>query len=77
MNIIANRSNLDWWNSILREFSRFADHKWLSLADYLISHHCKTDKGDRVTQVLIAKVSGVDPADLNKKLKDFQEGRND
>lgn len=72
-NIIDQKSNLDWWNGLMIELSRFADHKWLAVVDYLISHNCWTDNGQRITQSLIAEVSGVDPGELSKKLKKYRE----
>lgn len=79
MNIIKDRSNkksnLDWWNSLMVELNHYADHKWLACADYLITHHCATDNGTKITQSLIAQVSGVDPAELSKKLKEYREGQ--
>ena len=72
-NIIDQKSNLDWWNGLMIELSRFADHKWLEVVDYLISHNCWTDNGQRITQSLIAEVSGVDPGELSKKLKKYRE----
>lgn len=70
MNIIDQKSNKVWWNNLLREISRFADHKWLNVIEYLISHNCVTDDGTPITQSLIAEVSGVDPSDLSVKLQE-------
>lgn len=72
MDIIDQKSNKDWWNKLMIELNHYADHKWLACADYLISHNCVTDNGTKITQALIAEVSGVDPAQLSNKLKEWR-----
>lgn len=75
MNIIDHKSNKGRWNGLITAFTEYSDYKWLALVDYLISNKCWTDTGVLISQSIIAKISGIDPAELSKKLKVFRRGK--
>jgi len=73
MSMTDKSSSTNWWNSIVAEFARFADHKLYKLIDWLLTHNVWTVEGNRLSQSQISKIIDVDPSQLSEKIAKWRK----